>query len=345
MRNKKQNKKTHTLKYNRNSFWLINYKNKKKNKTEKERKQQQQQQQQQRAKAKQQQQQNKCRKQNHFFKKSLTVTQTHTHSDRHIFFVNKKAANKTKTKRSCNSISSSSNSRRRSSSKRRQKREKEKQKVHVCMYVLFIPSFPNNRFHLGNIRNNTLSKQKRERERRKKNKKQKFSLFVTNNCAYCIGWRFLRKFLLLFFCFYILYDDERVALILLVIFFRKLLFLDFFLSFRFFCETTKSHSARLANMAATWVVLFVLGFAIVCKETRGGSRHHAGSFVCFSRHRGFRLGFRLNSFDFFCAKVSRLLLAQTRKEGEMCFTQNIRSRITRKKINTELYYSMPLCHP
>lgn len=35
MRNKKQNKKTHTLKYNRNSFWLINYKNKKKNKTEK----------------------------------------------------------------------------------------------------------------------------------------------------------------------------------------------------------------------------------------------------------------------------------------------------------------------
>lgn len=47
MRNKKQNKKTHTLKYNRNTFWLINYKNKKKNKTEKERKQQQQQQQQQ----------------------------------------------------------------------------------------------------------------------------------------------------------------------------------------------------------------------------------------------------------------------------------------------------------
>lgn len=33
------------------------------------------------------------------------------------------------------------------------------------MYVLFIPSFPNNRFHLGNIRNNTLSKQKRERKK------------------------------------------------------------------------------------------------------------------------------------------------------------------------------------
>lgn len=51
------------------------------------------------------------------------------------------------------------------------KREKEKQKVHVCMYVLFIPSFPNNRFHLGNIRNNTLSKQ--ERKEIKKEEEQK----------------------------------------------------------------------------------------------------------------------------------------------------------------------------
>lgn len=146
--------------------------------------------------------------------------------------MNKKAANKTKTKRSCNSISSSSSRRRRrSSSKRRQKREKEKQKVHVCMYVLFIPSFPNNRFHLGNIRNNTLSKQKRERERRKKNKKQKFSLFVTNNCAYCIGWRFLRKFLLLFFFVFIFYTTTKGLLWSFWFFFRKLLFLDFFFLF------------------------------------------------------------------------------------------------------------------
>lgn len=36
------------------------------------------------------------------------------------------------------------------------------------MYVLFIPSFPNNRFHLGNIRKTTLSK----KERKKKEEEQ-----------------------------------------------------------------------------------------------------------------------------------------------------------------------------
>lgn len=105
-------------------------------------------------------------KKNHFFKKSLTVTQktdtqkhTHTHSDRHIFFVNKKTVNKNKTLLQTQQ-----------QKKQQQKKSKkrEKQKVHVCMYVLFIPSFPNNRFHLGNIRKTTLSK----KERKKKEEEQ-----------------------------------------------------------------------------------------------------------------------------------------------------------------------------
>lgn len=50
------------------------------------------------------------------------------------------------------------------------------------MYVLFIPLFPNNRFHLGNIR----TKQKKTKgEKRERKKKQKLSLFVTN-IALCI---------------------------------------------------------------------------------------------------------------------------------------------------------------
>lgn len=35
------------------------------------------------------------------------------------------------------------------------------------MYVLFIPSFPNNRFHLGNIRTTKRKKTKGEKEREK----------------------------------------------------------------------------------------------------------------------------------------------------------------------------------
>lgn len=38
MRNKQTNKKTHTLKYNRNSFWLINYKKQAERKTRQEQK-------------------------------------------------------------------------------------------------------------------------------------------------------------------------------------------------------------------------------------------------------------------------------------------------------------------
>lgn len=57
------------------------------------------------------------------------------------------------------------------------------------MYVLFIPSFPNNRFRLGNIR--TKKKQKEKKERKKK--KQMLSLFVTNVAE-----------ILLLFLFYIL---------------------------------------------------------------------------------------------------------------------------------------------
>lgn len=62
---KKTNKKTHTLKYNRNSFWLINYKKeKKKNKTEQKKQQQQQQLQQKQQQQKQQQQSSSSSKTN-----------------------------------------------------------------------------------------------------------------------------------------------------------------------------------------------------------------------------------------------------------------------------------------
>lgn len=173
------------------------------------------------------------------------------------------------------------------------------------MYVLFIPSFPNNRFHLGNIRKTTLSK--KERKRKKKNKKQKFSLFVTNNCAYCIVWRFLRKFLLLYFFVFIFYMTERGLLwSFCVLFFPKPLFLFFFFLF-FFLETTSFALRDLQLWQRLELLYFCFGFLTVCKETRGGSRHPR--FVClFFASRGFRLEFRLN-FPNFRAKVSRLLLA------------------------------------
>lgn len=173
------------------------------------------------------------------------------------------------------------------------------------MYVLFIPSFPNNRFHLGNIRKTTLSK--KERKRKMKKKKQKFSLFVTNNCAYCIVWRFLRKFLLLYFLFlYFIWRQEGCFDPFSVLFFLKLLFLFFFFPF-FFVNNVKSHSARLTNMAATWVTLFLFWFFDSLQ--RNTWRFAPPRFVClFFASRGFRLEFRLN-FSNFRAKVSRLLLA------------------------------------
>lgn len=172
------------------------------------------------------------------------------------------------------------------------------------MYVLFIPSFPNNRFHLGNIRKTTLSK--KERTRKKKNKKQKFSLFVTNNCAYCIVWRFLRKFLLLYFLFFIFYMTARGLLwSFCVLFFLNFCFFSF--SFFSFLETTSFALRDLQIWQRLELLYFCFGFLTVCKETRGGSRHPR--FVClFFASRGFRLEFRLN-FPNFRAKVSRLLLA------------------------------------
>lgn len=172
------------------------------------------------------------------------------------------------------------------------------------MYVLFIPSFPNNRFHLGNIRKTTLSKKKRTRK--KKNKKQKFSLFVTNNCAYCIVWRFLRKFLLLYFLFlYFIWRKEGCFDPFASYFFLNFCFFSF--SFFSFLETTSFALRDLQLWQRLELLYFCFGFLTVCKETRGGSRHPR--FVClFFASRGFRLEFRLN-FPNFRAKVSRLLLA------------------------------------
>lgn len=64
------------------------------------------------------------------------------------------------------------------------------------MYVLFIPSFPNNRFRSGKHpklkTKQSKAKQKKEGEKERSGEEQKFSLFVTN------------KMRMFFFCFFFL---------------------------------------------------------------------------------------------------------------------------------------------
>lgn len=185
----------------------------------------------------------------------------------------------------------------------------------------------------GNIRNSKQNKakqnRKKEGEKERSGEEQKFSLFVTN------------KMRMFFFCFFfscfIFYSTERKGL--LTDFFVSSTFVSLlFLSFLCFWE--KSHSWRLSK-AATWV-WFLFSY---CKETRGAP---AARFVYFSWSRGFESLCLI--FVFFpiiaCAQKCFELLSLRRQRNvfysEHSFPYNKKKN---KKINTELYYSMPLCHP
>lgn len=79
-------------------------------------------------------------------------------------------------------------------------KERKNKKVHVCMYVLFIPSFPNNRFRSGKhpklkTKQSKAKQKKKEGEKERSGEEQKFSLFVTNK----IRMFFFVFFLVLYF--------------------------------------------------------------------------------------------------------------------------------------------------
>lgn len=78
------------------------------------------------------------------------------------------------------------------------KKEKERNKKYmfVCMFYLS----PRSRIivSIWETSETTLSKRRRKEERKRMNKKQKFSLFVTNQLRILYSLTFLRTFLLLF---------------------------------------------------------------------------------------------------------------------------------------------------
>lgn len=135
------------------------------------------------------------------------------------------------------------------------------------------------------------------------------------------------NFVTFFFVFYILYNRKRAltrALEQTLITFVSFLFL----SFLFFWNTNKS--LNLGDLRRQRLELLSLLSGLHCKETRGAPGQvrlfrHVDIFFLFSLFSSwnFALFFRITVLAL--AKVIRLLLALQR---EMCFTQNIRSRVT-----------------
>lgn len=131
-----------------------------------------------------------------------------------------------------------------------------------------------------------------------------------------------------FFCFFIFYIIAKGPLRGLSSKLLSLLFLFFFFLF-FFWNTNKS--LNLGDLRRQRLELLSLLSGLHCKETRdapGQVRLFRHVDVFFFFFRCFRVGispyfFRITVLAL--AKVIRLLLALQR---EMCFTQNIRSRVT-----------------
>lgn len=157
------------------------------------------------------------------------------------------------------------------------------------MYVLFIPSFPNNRFHLGNIRTT-----KRKNKRRKGERERRSRSLVSSLQTLCIVYslKLCGNFVTFFFVFYILYNRKRAltrALEQTLITFVSFLFL----SFLFFWNTNKS--LNLGDLRRQRLELLSLLSGLHCKETRGAPgqvrllRHVDG----FSFFVVFELKFRL----------------------------------------------------
>lgn len=206
----------------------------------------------------------------------------------------------------------------------------------VCMFYLS----PRSRIivSIWETSETTLCKRRKKGERKKKNKKQKFSLFVTNNCAYCIVWRFLRKFLLLYFLFLYFIRQRKGCFDLFMSFIFSWTFVSFpFLSFPFLflfgnnkqvslCETRKYGSDLSYS-------LFWVFFSVVIAKKHVAARVTQVRLFVFHVTVVFSVGVS----PFICVSSfsrkseSAFACATHRTEGEMCFTQNIRSRIRRKQ--------------
>lgn len=166
-------------------------------------------------------------------------------------------------------------------------------------------------------RENKRSKRERERERRSRS-------LVSSLQTLCIVYslKLCGNFVTFFCFFYILYNREGAftrALEWTFITFVSFLFLSFL-----FLEDLRRQRLELLSLLS----------GLHCKETRGAPgqvRLFRHVDVVFFFFRCFRVGispyfFRITVLAL--AKVIRLLLALQR---EMCFTQNIRSRVTWKR--------------
>lgn len=165
------------------------------------------------------------------------------------------------------------------------------------MYVLFIPSFPNNRFRLGNIR----TKKNKENKRRKKRERRRSKCWVSS-------LQTLRKFCY-FFCF-IFYEQLRNGPFKRAPFAFSLLFPFLFLSFLVFGTNNRVSHLRDWQRQRLALLSFLLFFNR--KETRGAP----GRFV-FSRSRALSVSvFRVvNSFALVSFELQR---ARTQKWFGFC---------------------------
>lgn len=188
------------------------------------------------------------------------------------------------------------------------------------MYVLFIPSFPNNRFHLGNIRNNSKQKEKKRRKKEDEQEAEVQSLRykpIAHIVQFDVFANIFVNFCLIF-CFYILYDNTRVTLIRVCLSLTKTFvsfrFLSFLRFFFFFGKPQKSLSPGDLQKWQRLELLFVLGFVVAGKQhvaVRATQEvrlffRHVVLFVFFSFGWSFALRFFFSNFR---AKVIRLLLA------------------------------------
>lgn len=185
----------------------------------------------------------------------------------------------------------------------------------VCMFYLsprsrIIVSVP------GNIRNSKQNKakqnRKKEGEKERSGEEQKFSLFVTN------------KMRMFFFCFfflvlYFIQLNEKVCW--LTFSFRQLLFLFCFFLFFVFGKSLTLGGFRKQRLEFDFC--FLIAKKHVARRQPGSfiSRGHVVLKVCVWFLSFFRLSRARKSVLSFWACADR----------EMCFTQNIRSRITKRK--------------
>lgn len=187
------------------------------------------------------------------------------------------------------------------------------------MYVLFIPSFPNNRFHLGNIRNNSKQKEKKRRKKEDEQEAEVQSLRykpIAHIVQFDVFANIFVNFCLIF-CFYILYDNTRVTLIRVCLSLTKTFVSFRFLSFlRFFFLGNHRKVSLLETCRNGSDLSYSLFWVLQLQGNNTWRFAPHRRFVCFSVTWFYlcffflRLEFRLTIFfSNFRAKVIRLLLA------------------------------------